>query len=145
MRKFKPPLPDFSDLEVWQDLKRQCYDGTIEYEDFPADEYKYFDRLRITYLCYQYNHLSKVEAEQTERELRSEYEKSKEKDRQTFRIYSEYQENIRKSELLHAKLEKGKTLRDKLEAALEIIGLLVGDVDLKNRNLKNFKIRKNKK
>lgn len=145
MRKFKPPLPDFSDPKVWQELKRQCYDGTIEYEGFPADEYKYFDQLRLIYLNYQFNNLPKKEAEESERELRSEYERSKEKGRQTFRIYSEYQENIRKSELLHAKLEKGKTLRDKLEAALEIIGLLVGDVDLKNRNLKNFKIRENKK
>lgn len=68
MRKFKPPLPDFSDPKVWQEFKRQCYDGTIEYEDFPADEYKYFDRLRITYLCYQYNHLPKDEAEQTEKQ-----------------------------------------------------------------------------
>lgn len=62
MKYFKKPLPRFSDSEVWQELKRQCYDGTIEYEDFPADEYKYFDMLRITYLKYKFAGMPKTEA-----------------------------------------------------------------------------------
>lgn len=127
MRYFKKPLPKFSEVEVWQELKRQCYDGTIEYEDFPADEYKYFDRLRIIYLKYKFSGMPKDEAVQLERYLLREYEQSKERDSRSLKVYQEYQKNIKRFEMLKIAIRKADDPMKKLAVALEIIDVVTGD------------------
>jgi len=136
MRYFKKPLPRFSEVEVWQELKRQCYDGTIEYEDFPADEYKYFDRLRITYLKYKFSGMPKTEAAKQERLLLCEYEQSKERDSRSLKVYQEYQKNIKRFEMLKIAIRKADDPMIKLSYALEIIGIITGDDSFMRINLK---------
>lgn len=136
MKYFKKPLPRFSDSEVWQELKRQCYDGTIEYEDFPADEYKYFDMLRITYLKYKFSGMPKTEAAKQERLLLREYEQSKERDSRSLKVYQEYQKNIKRFEILKIKINKADDPMIKLSYALEIIGIITGDDSFMRINLK---------
>ena len=135
MKYYKKPLPDFSDEAVWKDLKRQCYDGTINYEDFPADEYKYFDRLRIIYLEFKFAGMSKEEAMQQECQLSKEYRLSKERVAQSLKVCRKYQDNIKRSEHLRIQVNKAKSDHDKLIPALEIIGLLTDDESFLRMNL----------
>lgn len=127
MKYYRKPLPDFSDEAVWKDLKRQCYDGTIDYEDFPGDEYKYFDRLRVIYLRFKFDDLPKEEAVQLERQLAKEYRLSKEKAAQGLKICRKYQDSIKRCEQLKIQVNKAKSDRDKLLPALEMIGLVTDD------------------
>lgn len=127
MKYYKKPLPDFSSEEVWKELKRQCYDGTIEYENFPAAEYKYFDRLRIVYLEYKFNDMPKEEAMQQEHMLLDEYRRSKEKSVQGLMVCRKYQDNIKRLEHLKIQVNKARSYKDKLRPALEMIGLITDD------------------
>lgn len=136
MGYYKKPLPKFSDEAVWQELKRQCYDGTIEYEDFPADEYKYFDQLRLLYLKYKFAGMPKDEALRRELQLACEYEQSKEADKIRLKVYKEYQDNVKRFELLKIKVNKADDPMEKLAYALEIIGIVTGDNIFKKINLK---------
>lgn len=142
MKYFKKPLPKFQNEEVWKELKRQCYDGTINYEDFPADEYKYFDRLRIIYLNFKFNGLPKEAATVQERALLKEYQRNKEKDSVTLKIYKKYQENIKRYYVLITAVNKAETPLEKLDPALEIIGLVTGDEGFYYRNSKRRNVEK---
>ena len=127
IRNFKKPLPDFKNPDVWKELKRQCYDGTLDYEDYPADEYKYFDKLRITYLEYKFNNLPKDKAAERERLLYMEYLAAKEKASKSLYVYKVYQDNIKRLDSLRIEINKAQTVEGKLRAALEIVGIVTGD------------------
>ena len=138
IRNLKKPLPNFKDPDVWKSLKRQCFDGELFYEDFPADEYKYFDRLRTTYFEYQVNVLSKSEAAERERLLLREYQQSKQTAARSLEVYQEYQANIKRLDGLRIEINKAQTVEGKLRAALEIVGIVTGDGDFMRRNLKGI-------
>ena len=138
IRNLKKPLPNFKVPDVWKSLKRQCFDGELFYEDFPADEYKYFDRLRTTYLEYQANVLSKPEAAERERLLLREYQQSKQTAARSLEVYREYQTNIKRLNGLRIEINKAQTVEGKLRAALEIVGIVTGDGDFMKRNLKGI-------
>ena len=132
-------LPDFGDPDIWNGLKKQCYDGErFFYSDFPADEYKYFDRLRTTYLEYQANVFSKSEAAERERLLLREYRQSKQTAARSLEVYRQYQANIKRLDSLRIEINKAQTVEGKLRAALEIVGIVTGDRDFANRNLKGI-------
>ena len=136
IRNFKKPLPKFTDEVVWRDLERQCYDGTIEYEDFPADEYKYFDQLRIVYLKYKFADMPKKEAAERKRLLLTEYKNSKVRDKEHQRVLDTYQGNIKRFERLRIAVNKASTESEKLRPALEMIGIITGEESFAERNLK---------
>ena len=139
IRNLKKPLPNFKDPDVWKSLKQRCYDGErFFYNDFPADEYKYFDRLRTTYLEYQANVLSKSEAAERERLLLREYRQSKQDEARSIEVYREYQTNIKRLNGLRIEINKAQTVEGKLRAALEIVGIVTGDGDFMRRNMKGI-------
>lgn len=57
---------DFSNEAQFKALKRQAYDGTISIDNFPAPEYRYFDRLRIIYARFRFDNMPKETAEYLE-------------------------------------------------------------------------------
>ena len=136
MKRNDKTLPDFKDPDIWNGLKKQCYDGGLIYNDFPADEYKYFDRLRTVYLEYQAIKISKYEAAERERLLLREYQQSKQTAARELEVYREYQTNIKRLNGLRIEINKAQTVEGKLRAALEIVGIVTGDGDFANRNLK---------
>ena len=139
MKRNDKTLPDFKDPDIWNGLKKQCYDGErFFYSDFPADEYKYFDRLRTTYLEYQANVLSKYEAAEHERLLLKEYQQSKQTAARSLEVYREYQTNIKRLNGLRIEINKAQTVEGKLRAALEIVGIVTGDGDFMRRNMKGI-------
>lgn len=138
MKRNDKTLPDFKDPDIWNGLKKRCYDGGLIYNDFPADEYKYFDRLRTVYLEYQANVFSKSEAAERERLLLKEYQQSKQTAARSLEVYREYQTNIKRLDGLRIEINKAQTVEGKLRAALEIVGIVTGDGDFMNRNLKGI-------
>lgn len=139
MKRNDKTLPDFKDPDIWNGLKKQCYDGErFFYNDFPADEYKYFDRLRTTYLEYQTNVFSKSEAAERERLLLREYRQSKQTAARSLAVYRQYQANIKRLDSLRIEINKADTVEGKLRAALEIVGIVTGDGDFMRRNLKGI-------
>ena len=138
MKRNDKTLPDFKDPDIWNGLKKQCYDGGLIYNDFPADEYKYFDRLRTVYLEYQAIKISKYEAAERERLLLREYQQSKQTAARELEVYREYQTNIKRLNGLRIEINKAQTVEGKLRAALEIVGIVTGDGDFANRNLKGI-------
>ena len=138
IKNLRKPLPNFKDSDVWKNLKRQCYDGTLDYEDYPADEYKYFDRLRLTYLEFKFNRLPQEEAATRERLLLKEYQQAKQTASRSLEVYREYQANIKRLDSLRIEINKAQTVEGKLRAALEIVGIVTGDGNFANRNLKGI-------
>ena len=138
IKYLKKPLPDFKNPDIWKNLKFQCYDGTLDYEDYPADEYKYFDKLRITYLEYKFNNLPKDKAAERERLLLKEYQQAKQTEARELEVYREYQSNIKRLDSLRIEINKAAALKEKLRAALEIVGIVTGDGDFTRRNLKGI-------
>ena len=138
IKNLRKPLPNFKDPDVWKSLKRQCHDGTLNYEDFPADEYKYFDRLRLTYLEFKFNSLPQEEAATRERLLLKEYQQAKQTASRSLEVYRQYQANIKRLDSLRIEINKAQTVKGKLRAALEILGIVTGDGDFMRRNLKGI-------
>lgn len=139
MKRNDKTLPDFKDPDIWNGLKKQCYDGErFFYSDFPADEYKYFDRLKMIYQEYKAGDIPKEEAEAQERLLLREYQQSKQTAARSFEVYREYQANIKRLDGLRIEINKAQTVEGKLRAALEIVGIVTGDGDFMRRNMKGI-------
>lgn len=136
--EYIPKYPDFKDPDVWQDLKRQCYDGTIDYSSFPAAEYKYFDKLRLTYLEYKFNGLSVEAAAARERRLYKEYLEAKKTEADAYEVYGTYQDSIKLVSGLKIKINKSGDLPDMLESALKAVGLLTNDKIFEKANLRKI-------
>ena len=128
-------LPDFGDPDIWNGLKKQCYSGKLIYKGFPADEYKYFDRLQMIYREYRAGDIPKAEAEAQEQLLAKEYRNAKQTAARSLEVYREYQANIKRLDSLRIEINKADTLEGKLRAALEIVGIVTGDKDFGRRNM----------
>ena len=138
MKASNKTLPDFGDPDIWNELKKQCYSGKLIYKDFPADEYKYFDRLQMIYREYRAGDIPKAEAEAQERLLLKEYQQAKQTASRSLEVYREYQANIKRLDSLRIEINKADTLEGKLRAALEIVGIVTGDGDFVRRNMKGI-------
>ena len=138
MKASNNTLPDFGDPDIWNGLKTQCYSGKLIYKDYPADEYKYFDRLQMIYREYRAGDIPKSEAEAQEQLLAKEYRNAKQTAARSLEVYREYQANIKRLDSLRIEINKSDTLEGKLRAALEIVGIVTGDGDFMRRNLKGI-------
>ena len=135
MKASDKTLPDFGNPDVWNELKKQCYGGKLIYKDYPADEYKYFDRLQMIYREYRAGDIQKAEAEAQEQLLAKEYRHAKQSAARSLEVYQEYQSNIKRLDGLRIEINKSDTLEGKLRAALEIVGIVTGDKDFGRRNM----------
>ena len=67
MRPNVKPLPNFFDTDVFKKLESDCYRAgvqgkTIDYSDFPAAEYRYFERLCGVYAKFSRKEITLEEA-----------------------------------------------------------------------------------
>ena len=90
------------------------------------------------YLEYQAIVISKYEAAERERLLLKEYQQSKQTAARSLEVYREYQTNIKRLNGLRIEINKAQTVEGKLRAALEIVGIVTGDGNFANRNLKGI-------
>jgi len=118
---------DFSNSAVWKSLEKQAYSGTIEISDFPPVEYKYFSELRQIYYAFKFEGLSKPDAEKQKIKLFRQYQDEKQSYDKYHQFVKDWNEAIRKSELLRSQISKSSDITEKLKLAVECIGALTGD------------------
>ena len=126
---------NFQDEEIFKKLESECYTDTLDFDSFPAAEYKYFSRLRKIFSDYKFNGLDKDTAAKRKAVIYAEYRHDAERDGLIGRVYAEYQKNIRKAGTLRSDIDKAKTAEDKLRYALGCIEAMTGETGFARRNL----------
>ena len=126
---------NFQDEDIFKKLESECYTDTLDFDSFPAAEYKYFSRLRKIYSDYKFGGLDKDTAAKRKAEIYADYRLDAERDGLIGKIYAEYQLNIRKAGTLRSEIDKAVTVEDKLRYALECIEAMTGETGFARRNL----------
>ena len=126
---------NFRDEAIFKKLESECYTDTLDYDSFPAAEYKYFSRLRKIYSDYKFGGLDKDTAAKRKAGIYADYRLDAERDGLIGKVYAEYQDNIRKAGTLRSDIDKAKTAEDKLRYALECIEAMTGETGFARRNL----------
>ena len=109
-------------------------DGRIIYDEYPAEEYKYFSQL--SKLGYKNRHegWSKEICEDKQAEYKREYLHSKERNGRFFRQACIMQENIRRGQATVWKINKTQDREEKLTYALQALELILCDEGLAKHN-----------
>ena len=131
---------NFRDEAIFKKLESECYTDTLDYDRFPAAEYKYFSRLRKIYSDYKFGGLDKDTAAKRKAGIYADYKQDAERDGLIGRVYAEYQGNIRKAGTLRSDIDKAVTAEDKLKYCLECIEAMTGETGFTKRNLKELKM-----
>ena len=131
---------NFRDEAIFKKLESECYTDTLNFDSFPAAEYKYFSRLRKIYSDYKFGGLDKDTAAKRKAVIYSDYRQDSERDGLIGRVYAEYQENIRKAGTLRSEIDKAVTVDDKLRYCLACIEAMTGEAGFAKRNLKELKM-----
>ena len=118
----------FDDAEYFAELEEQAIDGTLNYDSFPAAEYKYFSKLSKLGYMNRHKGWSKEICEQKQKELRDDYVSEKKESRFFADIAAEMQDNIRRAEMLRTEITTEPEPMKKLGLALECIGRMTGDM-----------------
>lgn len=109
-------------------------DGRLIYDEYPAEEYKYFSQL--SRLGYKNRHegWSKEICEDKQAEYKREYLHSKEQNGRFFRQACIMQENIRRGQTTVWKINKTQDREEKLTYALQALELILCDEGLAKHN-----------
>lgn len=90
-------------------------------------DYGYCTKVRELYQSYKANQMSLEDCKKLKIKISKEYEDIVENLTYCSKIYLKYQENIKKSEILRAEINKSSDLQEMLLKSLEIVSLLTGD------------------
>ena len=126
---------DFKNPEDFRRAERLTYDGTLNYSNFPAPEYKYFSELRKVYQAFKFEGLSQEDAECQKKSLLIDYHKYLENFDYCRSVWGKYQDNIRVSEMLMTKIEKSHDIQEIAETAVRVVGLMTHDESFIKTNL----------
>lgn len=122
--------------EAFHQLEIEAWKGMLDYRDYPAAEYKFFDR--ITEFGYRHRH-DKMAAELFRDDIllaRRTYDRERSELNRSREAYAERQMAILKSDELLCLIEKTPVHNEKLRYALEALELITGDTKLMERNLR---------
>ena len=122
--------------EKLQEMEKAAYYGQLDFNDFPAAEYRFFDRIQDIGYRVRHEALPKELAAEEREKARRDYDKDLDERQERLRIYRKYQEAILKTDSLICGLEKTDSREEKLRLALEALSLLTGDEGLVRRNLR---------
>lgn len=92
-------------------------------KSMPLADYGYCLKMRELYADYRKGLINLESCKKRKEEIVGEYKKCS----SCLEVYSEYQENIKKSEMLRAEINKSNDLKEMLSKALECISLMTGD------------------
>lgn len=123
--------------EEMRKLETEAWNGNLDYRDFPAPEYKFFDR--VAEFGYRHRH-EKIASELFRSDIqlaRRTYERDRTELNRSREVYAERQTAILKSDELLCLIEKTSDHSEKLRYALEALGLITGDTKLMERNLRS--------
>ena len=112
----------------------------IANSDEPIDmnllDYGYCVKVRELYQNYKNNQMNIEDCKKAKAEITREYEKIVDDKISSSKIYSEYQESIKKSEILRAEINKSSDIVEMLLKSLECISLMTGDETFYKMNSK---------
>lgn len=93
----------------------------------PLMDYGYCMKMRELYNDYKSGSITLDSCKRRKQEFIKEYTKLLEDIISSSKVYLKYQENIKKSEILRAEINKSSDLQEMLLKSLEIVSLLTGD------------------
>lgn len=126
---------DFKNPEEFARLKKLAYDGQLDFNDFPAAEYRFFDRIQDIGYRVRCEGFPMDFAIKDCRKAEDDYLRDVEEKQRCISVYGEYQrEAIRKGQLLKEITSERSPIL-KLRLALEFVGIVVGDKDFANYNM----------
>lgn len=109
-------------------------DGRLIYDEYPAEEYKYFSQLSRLGYKNRHEDWSKEICEDKQAEYKWEYLHSKERNGRFFRQACIMQENIRRGQTTVWKINKTQDREEKLTYALQALELILCDEGLAKHN-----------
>lgn len=118
---------DLTNPDTWAAMERQAYEGTVDLKPLPPPAYKYFAELTAVYYVFRFENLPHDEAQRRKALLLKEYQRNVADLHRARDVFAEYQENVKKTELLCTEIEKANDIREIALTACKIIGLLTGD------------------
>lgn len=90
-------------------------------------DYGYCAKVRELYQSYKTNQMSLEDCKKVKVSITKEYEEIIEDITHCSQVWLEHQDNIKKSEILRAEINKSSDLQEMLLKSLEIVSLLTGD------------------
>ena len=121
--------------EEFRELEKSAYNGQLDFNEFPAAEYRYFDRVQNIGYRARHEGLPKEFAKQERDRAHKDYLTDIDERRNCLRAYKQYCDaRIRFTELV-ALIYKSKAPLEKLRWALECVELTIGEDGFTKRNL----------
>ncbi len=118
---------DLRDAGVWSALERQAYDGTVNLLPLPPPAYKYFSELQAVYRAFRFEGLDRQEAERKKALLKKAYTRAVQDLHRAREVCAEYQNAVKRTELLCTEIEKAQDVREIADKACSVIALLTGE------------------
>ena len=126
---------NFNDPEEFRRLERQAYDGQLDFNSFPAAEYRYFDRVQNAGYRVRHEGYPKDFARQDISMAKRDYLNDLDTLQDNLRAQKQYTEaRIRMGQLVN-EIYKEHSPLGKLRLALEFVELTIGEDGLASRNL----------
>lgn len=130
---------DFNDIAVFNKLENDAIDGTLIYDDFPSEEYKYFSKLSKLGYMNRHKGWSKEICEAKQEEYKKLYYSEKENNCRFAELSRRIQKNILTSSELVRKIYFSKDKDEILLLALQVIEKLTNESGFSERIIKNMK------
>lgn len=121
--------------QKFNDMKIAVFKGERDIDDFPTEDYKYFDKLRELGYLYRTQQIDKAEFNKRDAANFKEYEEFKQN---YVRNVTEVAANIRLSEKLRIDMRQASDKDKLLELALECVEVMTGEAGFKNIILKGL-------
>ena len=148
MRPDVKPLPNFFDTDVFKKLESDCYRAgvqgkTIDYSDFPAAEYRYFERLCGVYAKFSRNEITLEEAKAQKQLFFKDYKNDIAQYLKYSDVCKKHQETVKATEHLCAALCKmvikfPEDVNEALKKALAIVSAARGEDVTEKTVLRNM-------
>ena len=148
MRPDVKPLPNFFDTDVFKKLESDCYRAgvqgkTIDYSDFPAAEYKYFERLCGVYSKFSRKEITLEEAKAQKQLFFKDYKNDIAQYLKYSDVCKKHQETVKATELLCAALCKmtiklPDEVHEAFKIALKIVSAARGENVTEKTVLRNM-------
>lgn len=121
-------IPDFADPERWKQLESGAYSGLLDISEYPAAEYRFFNRFAALGKAYRTGEITLEEAGRRKRLLLSEYREDSARAKKADEVYFERARDIRISEDLRVKIMGSDNVCEIASLACRALALLTGDV-----------------
>lgn len=129
-------MVSFNDPEKFAELERQAYDGQLDFNSFPAAEYRYFDRVQDIGYRVRHEGFPKDFARRDIAQAKRDYLNDIDERASNVNAARQYTESRIRMGALVNEIYKAQTPLGKLRPALEFVELTVHEDGLAARNLK---------